>query len=95
MSGTVTHDVAQYLNSIIRPYLNSQYIIQSSDELLVHLETMKLQPTQQLCSLDVESLFTNVPVDTTIDIIINAAYSHHQIPPPPMPPESLRSLLTI
>ena len=61
MSGTVTHKLAQYLNSIIRQYLNKDHMICSSDELLVHLSTRQLHPNQTLCSLDAESLFTNVP----------------------------------
>ena len=54
MSGTVTHDVAQYLNNIIRPYIKNNFMLNSTDELLVHLERINLQPNQQLCSLDVE-----------------------------------------
>ena len=44
MTGTVTHALAQYLNKIIQPYINSNYIIRSSDELLVHLSQLHLQP---------------------------------------------------
>ena len=53
------------------------------------------KPNQKLSSLDVESLFTNVPVTTTIDIIIDAAYHHNQLPPPPIDEQELRQLLTI
>ena len=83
------------INSWIRPHLNNQYIIKTSDELLLKLETLQLQLNQKLSSLDVESLFTNVPVTTTIDIIIDAAYHHNQLPPPPIDEQELRQLLTI
>lgn len=70
MSGTVTNEIAQYLYQMIRPYIGRTFMIKSADELLVALETVLLQSGQKLLSLDVESLFTKVPVDNTIDIII-------------------------
>ena len=95
MIGTVTHDVAQYFNDVIRPYLDSSYIVKSNDELLLKLESLQLQPGNKLCSLDVESLFSNVPVRDTIEIIITAAYHHETLPPPNFPKEVLRDLLSI
>ena len=58
MTGTVTPVLAQYLNKIIQPYINSAYVIRSSDEL--YLSQLQLQASHQLLSLDVESLFTSV-----------------------------------
>ena len=40
MTGTVTHDVAQYINNIIRPYLNSTNIVTSGTELMVCMEQL-------------------------------------------------------
>jgi hypothetical protein len=95
MSGTVTHDVAQHLNAILRPYINSNYIIKSSDELLLKLENVQIRHGQELLSLDVESLFTNVPVDETINIIIAAVYQHPTMVPPTIQQEVFRELLKI
>ena len=95
MSGTVTHSIASYLNNIIRPYIESKYILRSTDEFLACFGNTKLLNGQVLCSLDVESLFTNVPVAATIDIIIKRAYNHPNLPPPPLAPEDLRELLSI
>ena len=95
MSGTVTHSLAQYLNDIIRPHINKQYMLKSTDEFLVALQDTTVSPDQEIVSLDVTSLFTNVPVDATIDIIINAAFNNVSIPPPPIPQDDLRELLKI
>ena len=95
MSGTVTHEVAQYLNKIIRPYCNQKYMLRSSDELLVQLSELKLRPEQCLVSLDVESLFMNVPITSTINIILNAVYEHPTIPPPNIQKQVLEQLLHI
>ena len=48
-----------------------------------------------LASLDVENLFTNVPVAETIEIVCNKVYNHPDIPPPKTPSESMESLLNI
>ena len=46
-------------------------------------------------SLDVESLFTNVPIASTINIILNAVYEHPTIPPPNIQKQVLEQLLHI
>ena len=53
------------------------------------------QPSGKLASLDVESLFTNVPVHETIQIIIQNVYHHPEIPAPDIPPETLEALLEL
>ena len=40
ISGTVTHDVAQYLNDLIRPFLNSKNLVKSSDEFLQPIKNL-------------------------------------------------------
>ena len=40
----------------------------------------------QLVSLDVESLFTNVPIDETINIIIEKCYFNNENKSPDIPP---------
>ena len=48
-----------------------------------------------IASLDVESLFTNVPIDETIDIIIKHTYNHPTVPPPKISQNILRQLLSL
>ena len=95
MTGTVTHDVAQYINNIIRPYLNTTKIVTSGTELLVNVEDLKLEEGECLVSLDVEKLFTSVPVLDTIDIILESAYNHESLAPPKLPSSILKELLVL
>ena len=95
MSGTVAHDVSEHINTIIQPYMNTQHVIRSSDELLLKLKNLQMQDEQKFSSLDVESLFTNVPVQRIIDIIIQTAYNHETLPAPTIPQETLRELFTM
>ena len=80
MSGTVTNDVAQSLNFLIRPFLHSSHMVKSSDEFLLCIRNTTLSDEQKIVSLDVTSLFTNDPIDRTIYIILESTYSHGTLP---------------
>ena len=69
-----------------------KYNIKSTREFIQVLHTIK--PNNGiLASLDVENLFTNVPVNETIDIIINNIYNNPSLPPLKINPYILRKLL--
>ena len=46
-----------------------------------------------MCSYDIVSLFTNIPIDETINIVLDTLYRDEQISPPPHPENLLRKLL--
>lgn len=86
-----TYTVAKELNNLIKPYLSKQYSIQSTDEFLDILQSTDSNGT--LASLDVESLFTNVPIDETINTILNSVYNHQTLPPLKVSRNHLEQLL--
>ena len=88
---TPTHSVAKELNNIISPYLPAKYILKSTDDFLNIVRTERPQGT--IASLDVVSLFTNVPVNETIDVICNCVYRTDHLAPPLIHEEDLRTLL--
>jgi hypothetical protein len=77
---TPSYTVAQKLNFMLKQYITSGHMIESTDEFLNILRTSN--STGLIASLDVESLFTNVPVHETIDIILDHGYNHPSLPPP-------------
>ena len=85
-----TYQLAKTLNQIVTPYLPNKYSLKSTDDFLDLLNSIQCKGI--LASLDVESLFTNVPSDETIQIILENAYNHDNIPPPKMPNEILKQL---
>jgi len=89
--GTPTYDIAKRLNDILSKYTPKEHMVQSTDEFIDILHTT--QRTGLLASLDVESLFTNVPVDATIAILLKNAYHHHTLPPPKIPKDLMRQML--
>lgn len=51
------------------------------------------EPKGIIASLDVKSLFTNVPVADTVEIILKYAYENDELAPPKLPRIVLRDLL--
>ena len=91
--GTPVYNTAKELNSIITPYIPKEFVIDSTYEFIEICKTIN-QP-KLLASLDVESLFTNVPVLSTIDIILKQVYEHPTLKPPDIPQAILKQLLII
>ena len=90
---TPCYQIAKRLNSLIAPYIPSTYSLKSADEFVQILKSRGRQGT--LASLDVQSLFTNVPIDETITIILDDVFSHPILAPPAIPREILKRMLEI
>ena len=90
---TPTYKTAKELDEIIKPYIPAKYMLKSRDEFINILKTTK--PKNAPSSLDVESLFTNVPVRETIKIILENVYNHETLPPPAIPAADLEELLLL
>lgn len=69
---TPTYKLAKRLNQLLKPYIPAKFCINSADEFLDILRAK--QPEGILASIDVESLFTNVPINDTIDVILDEVY---------------------
>ena len=90
---TPTYQLAKTINNIITPYMPNNFSIKSSNDFIDILHSNNSNGI--IASLDVESLFTNVPVDSTIDIIINHTYNHPTLSPPKIPQNIMRQFLNI
>lgn len=83
------------LNEILTPYIPNDYALGSTQDFL---KILKMAPATQnniIASLDVESLFTNVPVDRTIQLLLDRIYRCEDTPPLEIPGVHLRELLKI
>ena len=90
---TPSYRVAKRLHDIISPYIPSTYSLRSTEEFIDILRVNK--PNGFMASLDAESLFTNVPVQRTINIILDYVYQHSELPPPSIPKSVMKEMLTI
>ena len=90
---TPTYRTAKQLDKLIKRYLPQGKMLRSSTEFVELLHGKNY--TGNLFSLDVESLFTNVPLQRTVNIILDKVYHHPTLPPPVIPKHILRELLLI
>ena len=89
---TPIYRLAKRLNDLLSPYMPTQYSLKSSEELIDLLRNRDMDG--MLASLDVESLFTNVPVEQTI-IILDNVYSGNILPPLKIARNILEKLLKV
>ena len=77
--GTATYELSRYLAGILKPLTRSEYSAESSKDFVDMLKNKSLPPGFSLVSFDVVSLFTKVPLDFTIDLILKKIYDERQI----------------
>ena len=68
---TATYQLAKHLSKILSPLKESEYIIKSTTHFMEIIKHKKVPEGFQMVSLDVKSVFTNVPLETTIEYRIN------------------------
>ena len=67
--GTYNCELAKYLCSLLQPYIPSNYCTQDSFTFVKEIQDIPLSGNFMV-SFDVESLFTNIPLDECIDIVV-------------------------
>lgn len=77
--GPTTYDLAKYLAPLLKPLSESQYAIKNSKIFAKRLRKLTISPEYKMVPIDVVSLFTNVPLDETIDIKIKRIYDKKAI----------------
>ena len=71
---TPTYNLAKFLVPILNPLTKNEYTVKDSFQFAE--EICEQDPTLSMGSLDVDSLFTNIPLDETIDICINQLFEN-------------------
>ena len=74
-TGTYNHKLAKWLDEKLKPLSINEYTI--TDAFDFHDETRNLSVNEDniLVSYDVTALFTNAPLDETINILVNKAFA--------------------
>lgn len=88
---TPSYEISKQINTLISKYMPREYSVSSTKAFIDIIRTN--DPTNTMASLDVENLFTNVPVSKTIDIILDYVYRNPEIPPPNILEKHLKELL--
>ena len=71
---TSTYNLAKLLVPILNPFTKNECTVKNSFQFAE--EICEQDPTLTMGSLDVDSLFTNIPLDETIDICINQLFQN-------------------
>ena len=76
MTGSSHHELGRWLAGLLQPVLVrfSSHCILDSFTFAKTMENLEIDPNVFMCSFDVSSLFTNVPLNETIKICIEARY---------------------
>jgi len=69
--GTFNYNTAKFLVPIISPLTSNQYTIDNSTSFVKEITSLNFQQPVTMASFDVESLFTNVPLQETTELIAN------------------------
>ena len=75
---TPTYKLAKKLNQLLTPFVPSEFSLRSPTQFIDILENKSSNCL--IASLDMESLFTNVPVDETIELIMQKVYHTEKTP---------------
>ena len=62
MVNTPQYELAKYLNQFVKDCTPQTHMLQSTNEFLDKVSSMRLDNSHYLVSFDVESLFTNIPL---------------------------------
>ena len=95
MSGSPQYSVSRWLCSLLQPVVSlyGTRCVRDSFHFLDELNDASVPPNGFLCSFDVVSLFTNVPLVETIDICCDVLYHMCDIRPPSLSEKSFRRLM--
>ena len=90
--GTPTYQLVKHLLPFLTPLTQNEYTV--TDSFHFAEEICKQDPNLYMASLDVDSLFTNIPPDETIDICIDSLHKDDENSPK-IPKDVFRNLLTV
>ena len=77
--GTASCHLAKHLAKILSPPSKSEYTVDITTDFIKCVRKMKIPAQHKVISFDVKPLFTNVPLDYTINLIIKAIYDNPEI----------------
>ena len=78
--GTHSYNLAKFLVSLLRPLSLSSYLISNSFTFIQELVSLNLNSDQLImASFDVKSLFTNIPLNETIQIILDQRFINSRL----------------
>ena len=76
---TATYQLAKHLSKVLSPLRQSEHNMKSTKEFITETKEKPIPTGYQMVSFDVKSLFINVPLDRTINIILKRIYNNKEL----------------
>ena len=76
---TSTYNLAKYLSKLLSPLHQSDHTVRSIKDFIQNIKRENIPTGYKMVSFDVKSLFTNVPLDRTINIILKRIYDDNEL----------------
>ena len=76
---TATYSLAKFLSKLLAPLRESEYTAKNTKNFVDNIKKENIQKGYKMVSFDVKSLFTNVPLDRTINIILKRIYDQAEL----------------
>ena len=73
---THNYNLGKFVAPLISHLANNEHTIQNSYQFSNEISKLDNSAGHHMCSFDIESLYTNIPVSETIDIILNKLFPH-------------------
>ena len=78
---TASCQPAKYLAKLLSPLSTSEYTVKSINDFITHIKGQNIPNNFKLISFNVTSLFTNVTLDVTLDVILKQIYDRNEANP--------------
>ena len=76
---TATYQISKYLSTLLSPLAKNDFTINNTKDFISRIRDKTIESDCVMVSLDVESLFTCVPLDFTINLIFDKVYKESLI----------------
>ena len=76
---TATYNLAKFLSNLLAPLRESEYTVKNTKNFVDNIKKENIQKDYKMVSFDVKSLFANVPLDRTINIILKRIYDQAEL----------------
>ena len=77
--GTASYHLVKHLAKLLSPLSHSEFTVENTKAFIEEFKNMLLPDDYKLISFDVTSLFTNVPLDYTISIVLKQIYGQREL----------------
>ena len=75
--GTYNYKLAKFFVPILQPYTVNEYVIKDSFSFVSEITAFSTDEELVMASFDVSSLFTNIPLDETIDLCTDLIFDEN------------------